>query len=367
MTPQALTHPATLDSEGLHDFIDALPGYAQSVEKAVHRLRRQPDDQGTVAELFRAVHNIKGDAALCRVEIGIALAHPVESILSRLRNGELRMTDGLAECILLTIDRLELGVAALRLGHSVEPLRLNDLAVGLAALEAAGATDIDNACADLIELVSGFRPARVPSTLRPLAANRASDPGAISSDLWLFRRLAQQLDARSPLLRGRSGRLLRLVMDTNELTGSPIDPVQLEAATHFHDIGMMFLPDGAWLKTGSLNETERKALHEHPVYAAELLARIPGWEEASRIVREHHEMPDGRGYPTGLASQLISPGAKLLAIADAFEAVMLKQSHRGKSRSLLRAAAEVNANPDQFAAEWMLPFNQVIRKILERA
>jgi hypothetical protein len=46
---------------------------------------------------------------------------------------------------------------------------------------------------------------------------------------------------------------------------------------------------------------------------------------------------------------------------------MLKQSHRGKSRSLLRAAAEVNANPNQFAAEWITPFNQVVRSILERA
>lgn len=366
MNLQALTRPLIPDREGLGDFAEALKDHALAVEKAINRLRRSPVDKEIIAELFRAVHNIKGDAALCRVETGVALAHPVENVLSRLRSGDVAMSDALAETILLTVDRLELATAALLQHGSIEHLHLVELAGGLEGLAGMSGATLENGCTDVIEAVTGFRPARSPAQVRP-AAGRSGDLDSRSSDLGLFRRLAQQLDARSPLLRGRSGRLLRLALDTNELAGTPIDPAQLEAAALFHDIGMMFLPDEAWLKAGSLSENERKALREHPVYGAELLARMPGWAEASRIVREHHEMPDGKGYPGGLRSGEICAGAKLLAIVDAFEAVMLKQSHRGRSRSLLRAVAEINASPNQFAEEWMAPFNQVIRRILERA
>jgi HD-GYP domain-containing protein (c-di-GMP phosphodiesterase class II) len=76
-------------------------------------------------------------------------------------------------------------------------------------------------------------------------------------------------------------------------------------------------------------------------------------------------MPDGKGYPEGLAGDAICAGAKILAIVDAFEAVTLKHGHRGQNRSLIRAIAEVNACDDQFAAEWIEPFNRVIRRMVE--
>jgi HD-GYP domain-containing protein (c-di-GMP phosphodiesterase class II) len=76
-------------------------------------------------------------------------------------------------------------------------------------------------------------------------------------------------------------------------------------------------------------------------------------------------MPDGQGYPEGRVGNAICAGAKILAIIDAFEAVTLKHSHRGESRSLIRAIAEINACDDQFAAEWIEPFNRVIRKMVE--
>ena len=87
---------------------------------------------------------------------------------------------------------------------------------------------------------------------------------------------------------------------------------------------------------------------------------------AAEMVRQHHEMPDGAGYPGGLQGGRICPGAKILAIADAFEAVMLKHSARGHNRSVLRAVAEVNACDNQFAPEWIEPFNSVIRRMVEQ-
>ena len=83
------------------------------------------------------------------------------------------------------------------------------------------------------------------------------------------------------------------------------------------------------------------------------------------MVAQHHEMPDGGGYPKELHATEICAGAKILAIVDAFEAVMLKHIHRGKNRSVLRAVAEINACDKQFAGEFIAPFNAVIRKTIE--
>ena len=83
------------------------------------------------------------------------------------------------------------------------------------------------------------------------------------------------------------------------------------------------------------------------------------------MIEQHHEMPDGEGYPGGLMADQICDGAKVLAIVDAFEAVMLKHINRGKNRSVLRAIAEINACDKQFAPEWIDAFNQVIRRAVE--
>lgn len=361
----ALTRPDIRDRDALQDFADAMKEHALATEREIGKLRRTPDDRDAVATLFRAIHNIKGDSMLCRFATGAAVAHPIENLLARLRAGEILFSEMLAEVILLAIDRLELATEAALLGQTLEHLRLVPLVEGLEQLDAVAGDALTDACARVIEATTGFRPA----AQQPTFAATSPVPGAkdLGGDLAFFRTLAQQLDARSPMLKGRSVRVSRLALETNELAGRPIPPGQLEAAALMHDIGMMLVPDALWLKVGQLTADERGAIREHPEYGAGLLERMAGWKDAARIVREHHEMPDGKGYPRALAAPAICPGAKLLAIVDAFESVMLKHAHRGRSRSFLRAVAEINANPNQFAPEWIEPFNRVIRGLLERA
>ena len=160
-------------------------------------------------------------------------------------------------------------------------------------------------------------------------------------------------------------RLLRLAMETNQVMDKAVDPMQLEAAIYMHDIGMMFLPESVWLKQERMTDDEKLILRAHPDYADGILSRMEGWESAAEMVAQHHEMPDGEGYPMGLKAKQICDGAKILAIVDAFEAVMLKHINRGKNRSVLRAIAEINACNNQFAPDWITPFNQVIRRTLE--
>jgi HD-GYP domain-containing protein (c-di-GMP phosphodiesterase class II) len=127
----------------------------------------------------------------------------------------------------------------------------------------------------------------------------------------------------------------------------------------------MLLPESIWLEENAISEHERQQLCQHPYWAAGLLSRMPGWQDAAKMIAQHHEMIDGRGYPSGLTDAQIVPGAKILAIIDAFESVMLKHSHRGSGRSLVRAIAEVNASDRQFSTAWIGHFNQVVRGMIE--
>lgn len=362
MDISALIAPVIRDQEAFREFVDALADQIPEIERSITELRRDPTDRNLVAALFRGLHTIKGDAAMCRVDLGVMITHPIESVLARLREGELGFSELLAEVVLLALDRLELAVEALGAGRRLDTLKLPELVGGLETLGRAAPDQVDAQAARVIEAVTGFRPAAAARMATTALTGAIHD---MQSDLSLFRQLATLLEARSPLFKGRTERVLRLVLDTNIAGGSPVDASQLEAAVCMHDVGMMFLPEQVWLRVGRLAQGEMEQMRQHPALSAGILARMPGWNEAARIVREHHEMPDGRGYPEHLEGDTICAGARILAIADAFEAVTLKQSHRGQSRSLLRAIAEVNASDTQFDPVWIEHFNSVIRSRLE--
>jgi chemotaxis protein histidine kinase CheA len=367
----ALLQPVVTDRESLREFIEDLEDLAPGIENDVAALRRAPTDRALIASLFRSLHTIKGDAAICKVEVGVMICHPIESLLSRCRDGEVVFSALLAEVVLLALDRLELTVEALNTGHDVAHLRLPELVGGLEGMATAHPAEIINRAVGTIEAVTGFKPIQAGGAAPPAGAaiaprpTPAALPADLAADLRFFRTLALQLESRSPLFKGRTERLLRLALDTNAVAGNPVESSQLEAAVYMHDVGMMFAPESVWLKVGKLSDEDKRQLREHPGHAAELLERMHGWTAATEMVAQHHEMLDGGGYPAGLQAAAICPGAKILAIVDAFEAVTLKHSHRGQTRSLVRAIAEINACDNQFASEWIVPFNAVIRKMVE--
>lgn len=367
MDVRSIIAPVVADRESLQEFIDGLIDHAPNIERDVARLRSNPDDRAVISDLFRAVHNIKGDASLCKVELAVAIAHPIETVLARFRGGEIQFSDVIAEAILLAIDRLELAAEGLISGKSLDTLRLLPLVQGLEKMALAAPSGIDDSACEMIESVTGFRPAAAASisTHGKVSSVPSGSKSPVAEDLRFFHGLANQFEARSLLFKGRTMRILRLAMETNQLADRKIDPVQLEAAVYMHDVGMMFLPESVWLKVDRMTPAEKLSLRTHPDFAAGILSRMDGWSAAAEMVAQHHEMPDGAGYPNAIKAAQICDGAKVLAIVDAFEAVMLKHIHRGKNRSVLRAIAEVNACDNQFAPEWIEPFNRVIRRTVE--
>ncbi len=367
MDIRSIIAPVIADKVALEEFIEALSDHAPNIERDIARLKNTPEDRDVISSLFRSIHNIKGDAALCKVDLAVAIVHPIETVLARFRNDEIAFSDILAEAVLLAIDRLELAAEGLLSGKSLDGLRLLALVQGLESLAEAQAAKMDESACELIEAVTGFRPATESSSFIHGRASSISSKSKsqAADDLRFFRTLADQLEARSPLFKGRTLRLLRLAMETNQMMDKTVDPMQLEAAVYMHDIGMMFLPESVWLKIERMTDDEKQILRTHPDYAAGILSRMDGWEEAAEMVAQHHEMPDGQGYPARLMEDRICDGAKILAIVDAFEAVMLKHINRGRNRSVLRAIAEINACDNQFSPKWIEPFNQVIRRTVE--
>lgn len=348
---------SSASAEELREFRDALSDQLIQLERQIARLRQEPRDAETIAGLFRTLHTLKGDAALCHFELGVAINHPLETALARVREGHLAFTPLLADAILLASDRLEMACEAIIAQRPLDSLRLDVLIAQLELLAASRSDPLDREAAALIEAVTGFRPhdATAQSGGAPMVSAERKE------DLEFLHRVALQFEARSPLFQGRTRRLLDLALATNAHAGNPVDPLQLEAAICVHDLGMLMLPESFWLKNSALSADERQQLQQHPLWIAGFVRRMNGWQEAAEIIAQHHEMADGRGYPLGLKEADIVPGAKILAIVDAFEAITLKHAQRGAERSLLRAMAEINASDRQFSAEWIVHFNAVVR------
>jgi HD-GYP domain-containing protein (c-di-GMP phosphodiesterase class II) len=101
----------------------------------------------------------------------------------------------------------------------------------------------------------------------------------------------------------------------------------LMLASLFHDIGKCFIPDEILNKPSSLNEVEFGYIKKHPTYSYELL-KGKFVEEVADIVEQHHERLDGTGYPKGLKGDQIHIEAKIIAVADAYDAMTSDRAYR---------------------------------------
>ena len=149
--------------------------------------------------------------------------------------------------------------------------------------------------------------------------------------------LAAAIDARDPSTHSHSQDVSRYSRSIAEALGLPPSEVELIGrAALVHDIGKIGVVDSILGKPGPLNPMEQVAMMAHPRIGASILERMPDLAELVPIVRHHHERYDGRGYPDGLAGEQIPLGARILAVADAFEAMTSNRPYRSR-RSVGRA------------------------------
>lgn len=163
----ALLQPRIIDRDSFQEFVEALEDQVPSIERDIAALRKSPTDRALIARLFRSLHTIKGDAAICKVDVGVMICHPMESLLARCRDGEILFFNLLAEVILLSLDRLELTVEAMGQGRDVGHLNLPQLVGGLEGIATAPAAEMAARAAQTIEAVTGFRPLQATAEIQP--------------------------------------------------------------------------------------------------------------------------------------------------------------------------------------------------------
>lgn len=108
----------------------------------------------------------------------------------------------------------------------------------------------------------------------------------------------------------------------------------LRIAASFHDIGKIGIPDPILLKAGSYDEDDWLVMREHPKIGAEIMQAIDleGTKRAADVIFSHHEHFDGSGYPEGKSKQDISILARIISVADAYDAMAMTRSyHKAKS------------------------------------
>ncbi len=106
------------------------------------------------------------------------------------------------------------------------------------------------------------------------------------------------------------------------------DLYQLEVAALLHDIGKIGIPDSILKKEGKLTDEERELMNKHPEYSWSILRLFPGLEKASLYALHHHESYDGAGYPGRLKGEEIPIGSRIVAVIDAYDAMISNRCYR---------------------------------------
>lgn len=156
-----------------------------------------------------------------------------------------------------------------------------------------------------------------------------------------IRSLAEAIDAKDPSTRGHSDWVSKYALMIGRQMGldnSDLD--ELVYAGYLHDVGKIGIPDNILRKTSQLSSEEWKLMKKHPIVSARILKPVPISPVIKAAIRHHHERFDGKGYPYGLAGESIPLAARVLSVADSYEAMTSDRPYR-KALSDEQAVAEL--------------------------
>jgi len=142
--------------------------------------------------------------------------------------------------------------------------------------------------------------------------------------------LARSVDSKHNMKNGHSERLVAYAEQLGESLGFREEDLQeLRIASWLHDIGKIGVPESILLKPGPLNAEERRIMQEHPVIGENICKPLKSLRRILPVIRHHHEKMDGSGYPDGLRGEAIPLKARILQIADIYDALTTNRPYRG--------------------------------------
>ena len=173
--------------------------------------------------------------------------------------------------------------------------------------------------------------------------------------------LARTVDAKSSWTAGHSVRVTQLAIDIAKVLGLSRESLDdLQRAALLHDIGKIGIPQSIIDKPGKLTDEEYNVIKRHPSIGAAILNPIRAYASITPIVEEHHERFDGKGYPFGKSGKQIHLSARIMALADTFDAMVSDRPYRAglpqeQALDIIRKEAGHQFDPSVVDA-----FNQVI-------
>jgi len=173
--------------------------------------------------------------------------------------------------------------------------------------------------------------------------------------------LVATLDARDRYTAGHSAAVAIYSRDIVARMGLPEDQQQLAHLCGLvHDIGKVGLPPGLLEKAGALTLDERRQMEEHAAIGERILANVDDYQEIAKVVRHHHERVDGNGYPDGLLGHNIPLISRVIAVADAYNAMTSDRPYRDAMPSRVARLRLAQAVESQFDTTVVAAFEAIL-------
>lgn len=347
----------------VNDFRDSLEDSRGVVAREIAQLNSAHDNQDAINGLFRALHNIKGNARMCMLDRLAQYGHHIENLIGEVREGHLPYVPELGELVTQTLDELSCFVETFITSRRLDESQIHAIETAIETVCAATPDTVAARARAALAQITG----KAPAAQSGPAAVAATSTAVPHQDLTFFRELAMRLYERIPHAAGRMERTLPLLLRLNAAAPHAVDAAQLEAAWYLHDLGLAFLPEPVLCKETQFSEEELRCVQRHPEIGAQLLKRIPGWDAAASIVAQHHIWTDGTaGYPQLGPAEKLHPGAQMLALVDAYESMTSPRPDRQFRRSVLVAVTEINTLAGrQFSAELAPIFITIVRNSMK--
>jgi HD-GYP domain-containing protein (c-di-GMP phosphodiesterase class II) len=373
-----------LDEDILTDLLEEISELYEASEQTLIELELKPEDNELQRSLFRSIHTIKGDLGLVNFSPLIPLLQHAEDLLDYLRKGQINYTSNMSDLVLLIMDKVKVFVQnCIQTGQAeYDKQMFEQLVEAIKRITPENDTDHEQLLAKAVLILDpsldlGIELDEAGETAASATPSIATTgiPKSITNeereDLVFFRELMKPIEKRSRYWEGRGDRIAKLAGYINKIAGSPVNEVQLAVACYMHDFGMAFMPVAVLHKQEKLEEVEFNLMRSHVYKSARLLENLNQWNEARKIVMQHHERIDGSGYPLGVKEADICEGAKLLGILDTFDAITHARAHESHlQRPKKKAVIEINRiAKGQFSSKWMQAFNTGMAALLtnERA
>jgi putative nucleotidyltransferase with HDIG domain len=173
--------------------------------------------------------------------------------------------------------------------------------------------------------------------------------------------LVATLDARDRYTAGHSAAVAVYARDIAARMGLPVEDQQLaHLAGLVHDIGKIGLPPGLLEKPGALTLAERRQMEQHSAIGEKILKNVEAYREVAEIVRHHHERVDGQGYPDKICDDCIPKIARIIAVADAYNAMTSDRPYRDAMPSRVARLRLAQAVESQFDTAVVAAFEAIL-------